>query len=868
MALDDLGFSWTKTGPLDTDWKKVLNSGSLYTADIGVTNNTTSEIGNLNLLLDHFWSAGVTEGGGITDNGNGTVNIASAIAALRTTLIVTSITRTSQLATVTTPTAHGFTTGDIIYIVGAAQPEYNGQFNIISTGLNAFTYIVSGSPATPATGTIITVSEDSPINLINIPAVTNFALSDHAANYVYADWNAGVPQFKVTTVSTSVLGLSRADAWVIAREGNILWILDSRAQNVDIANKVNIRNIAVEPFRHEQDSYVITASTTGVRTIMGPATAYWRGMTRITSPAFDTGLTSTFTTAYTSNSGTTWTYTSSQTQIDNTQYNNIASGLSSLSTGNYGVNWVYMMNNNPSTLMVVFGQGDYTKAQAFSTQSPTIVPNIVKGVGVLIGRVIVLNGDSVLTNVTSNFTTIFPNLNPTLDALNDVNTPNPSLNDVLTWNGADWVNAPGYTVSGGAVINYYDTTPIINAVNSQNSDILGTLSLSPIVTSSTPITNIIPSGTTTFQSAWKLGTALGRTIFDAGTWNATIFAGVNQNNGGHHSTISKYIYQTIPSSTNGYTASTTTASGTSSTVTISSSVLPTFISGDASATITIGSYLQTPKGLYKITGFTSSSVVTIQVPTGYTAETTVAFTKWVNLFGMTSGYITSITPVYAAVSLTSIQPAYSVALTDSIGQIQFATSIGGTTVTTVYGGAGQQAVLNTPLSVLHNMLPGLQGGSSNQYYHLTSTEYIGTGSGVFARATSPIFTTPNIGTATGTATNITASSNSTLTTLSALSLPIAQLTMPITTITTATYTILATDYTIITNTTSNNIALTLPTAVGATGRVYNIKRTIQNANILTINTTSSQTIDGGLTAIITRQSSVTVQSDGSNWWIL
>ena len=235
---------------------------------------------------------------------------------------------------------------------------------------------------------------------------------------------------------------------------------------------------------------------------------------------------------------------------------------------------------------------------------------------------------------------------------------------------------------------------------------------------------------------------------------------------------------------------------------------------------------------------------------------------------MTSGYITSITPVYAAVSLTSIQPAYSVALTDSIGQIQFATSIGGTTVTTVYGGAGQQAVLNTPLSVLHNMLPGLQGGSSNQYYHLTSTEYIGTGSGVFARATSPIFTTPNIGTATGTATNITASSNSTLTTLSALSLPIAQLTMPITTITTATYTILATDYTIITNTTSNNIALTLPTAVGATGRVYNIKRTIQNANILTINTTSSQTIDGGLTAIITRQSSVTVQSDGSNWWIL
>ena len=867
-ALDDTGVTWKKTGPLDTDWKRVFTSGALYTADIGITNNTSSDIPNLNDLLDHMWSAGVTEGAGITDNGNGTINIASAIASLRATIIVTSITRTLQVATVTTPIAHGYTTGDITYIVGAVQPEYNGQFNIISTGTNTFTYVVSGSPASPATGTIITVSEDSPINIVNIPAVTNFALTDHATNYVYCDWNAGTPQFNVTTTSTAILGLSRADAWVIAREGNTLWILDSRSQNVDVSNKINIRNIAVEPFRHEQDGYVITASSNGTRTIAGPASAYWRGLTRITSPSFDTGVSSTFTVASTANSGTSWTYTSGQTQINNTQYNNTSSGLVSLSTGNYGVHWVYMMNNSPDTLMVVFGQGDYTHAQAFGVQIPTIIPTIVKGVGVLIGRVIIQNGASVLTDVTSNFTTIFPNTHPTLDTLTDVLTPSPNLNDVLSWNGTSWVNAASNTVSGGAVINYYDTTPIINTTGTQNSNILGTLALSPIVTSSTPIVNVIPGGTTTFQSAWSLGTALGRTVFDAGTWNATIFAGVNQDNGGHHSTISKYIYQTVPSSTNGYTASTTNASGTSSTVTISSSVLPTFVAGDASATITIGSYFQTPKGLYKIIAFTDSSHVTIQVPTGYTAETAVAFTKWINLFGMTSGYITSLTPIYAAIALTSTQPAYSVALTDSIGQIQFATSIGGTTVTTVYGGAGQQAVINTPLSFLHNQLPGLQGGSSNQYYHLTSAEYTGSGTGVFARVSSPVFTTPNIGTATGTATNITASSNSTLTTLSALSLPIAQLTMPITTITAATYSILASDYTIIANPTSNSIVLTLPTAVGATGRVYNIKRTVQNANSLTINTTSSQTIDGGLTAIITRQSSVTIQSDGSNWWIL
>jgi hypothetical protein len=58
--------------------------------------------------------------------------------------------------------------------------------------------------------------------------------------------------------------------------------------------------------------------------------------------------------------------------------------------------------------------------------------------------------------------------------------------------------------------------------------------------------------------------------------------------------------------------------------------------------------------------------------------------------------------------------------------------------------------MTSPISVLHNDLIGLQGGSSNQYYHLTSTEYTGTGTGVFARASSPTLVTPIFsGTASG-----------------------------------------------------------------------------------------------------------------------
>jgi len=48
----------------------------------------------------------------------------------------------------------------------------------------------------------------------------------------------------------------------------------------------------------------------------------------------------------------------------------------------------------------------------------------------------------------------------------------------------------------------------------------------------------------------------------------------------------------------------------------------------------------------------------------------------------------------------------------------------------------------------HNGQDGLQGGTTSEYYHLTSAEYTGTGTGNFVRATSPTLVTPALGTPT------------------------------------------------------------------------------------------------------------------------
>jgi hypothetical protein len=83
---------------------------------------------------------------------------------------------------------------------------------------------------------------------------------------------------------------------------------------------------------------------------------------------------------------------------------------------------------------------------------------------------------------------------------------------------------------------------------------------------------------------------------------------------------------------------------------------------------------------------------------------------------------------------------------------------------------------------------------------------------------------------------------------------------------TSAYTLTATDYTV--NCTSGTFALTLPTAAGISGRTYVLNNS--GSGSITINTTSSQTIDsyssGALT--ISQYHNYILQSDGANWIIL
>lgn len=115
-----------------------------------------------NTVYDHYTDTPVT----VIDYSLVEYSRSTTLAGSKTTLgqqAVTSITRASSTATVTTTASHGYVTGQYITISGAVESDYNGTYVVTVTGATTFTYTVSNSPSSPATGTIVSADSTIPI---------------------------------------------------------------------------------------------------------------------------------------------------------------------------------------------------------------------------------------------------------------------------------------------------------------------------------------------------------------------------------------------------------------------------------------------------------------------------------------------------------------------------------------------------------------------------------------------------------------------------------------------------------------------------------------------------------------------------------
>lgn len=329
----------------------------------------------------------------------------------------------------------------------------------------------------------------------------------------------------------------------------------------------------------------------------------------------------------------------------------------------------------------------------------------------------------------------------TLDGLSDVVISSPVSGDLLGYNGANFVNVAASIASAGAGVTFYNSSPTITATGLNNVVPILSLVNTPVTTAEQTVAGTV-NNTTSPIAAWLDG-VLGRTSIDAGLWSFNTYYSIDSATGA--TSLTRNVYSVLPQDGGAVTV-TVTGTGTSRTFTASGGTPFATTKIDASATNTVASYISTPLGIYQITARTSDTVVTVTVPTTYTNESTVAFQVWKKLFGVNTGELNATSVALASFQTT--QPAFTITVNHKLGLLSFITTTNSRIFTIYYDGTEHNTSFQSPLTVLHNNLPGLNGGTSNQYYHLTSTEYTGTGTGDFVRKISPALTTPSLDNAT------------------------------------------------------------------------------------------------------------------------
>jgi hypothetical protein len=155
-------------------------SSTTITGAVGTTLTSSYISGNVAATGNSAVTGNSTVGGDLTVTGNGSFNGTGAVKVPVGTTVqqptpvtgsirynatisqyegagnalgktISSITRSTTTATLTTSTDHGLTTGDYITVSGASPSDYNGTYSITVTGLTTLQYTMATTPASNAT---------------------------------------------------------------------------------------------------------------------------------------------------------------------------------------------------------------------------------------------------------------------------------------------------------------------------------------------------------------------------------------------------------------------------------------------------------------------------------------------------------------------------------------------------------------------------------------------------------------------------------------------------------------------------------------------------------------------------------------------
>lgn len=148
-----------------------------------VTVNVSQQVGSTPNTLQRTGALVSIGGTNLAANASSLLTQLSDLTPLLAAAVpITSATESGTTVTITTTSAHGYTTGDSVTIAGFTTPGYNGTFAITVTGSTTFTYTASSGLTSPAVGT--GVATDADVAELVAMATTFFAQGSNVSVYI------------------------------------------------------------------------------------------------------------------------------------------------------------------------------------------------------------------------------------------------------------------------------------------------------------------------------------------------------------------------------------------------------------------------------------------------------------------------------------------------------------------------------------------------------------------------------------------------------------------------------------------------------------------------------------------------------------
>lgn len=285
-----------------------------------------------------------------------------------------------------------------------------------------------------------------------------YSFTDNSTNYIIFTGSTGL--ITVTTDRSTINQSNVIPILTVYREGNELHTIDWDEMAKGLPNKLSDRLVRTERFSVETGGLRISEVAT--RTVIVDEGYVWFGGSRLFLDATDSSIDECDLWYHSSGN---WTK-SAITQYNNTQYDD-GTNLQTTSGGHYVVNWVFRGVELDKHLFVVLGNSSYSLSEAEASSTPS-TPSVISSQTILVGRIIVKQGESTAYAVQSAFTQTFNRAPVTLlNELGDVLITTPTEGNLLQYVGSEWINSnvlidskdpTGWLYPDDIVVTYDSTT--------------------------------------------------------------------------------------------------------------------------------------------------------------------------------------------------------------------------------------------------------------------------------------------------------------------------------------------------------------------------------------------------------------------------